>query len=631
MSELKKEIGYGSLFLIVICSIMGTGIYFLPSVGARISGPASIIAWLIMSVVAIYIAMCFAELTSMFPKAGGIYEFCKQAYGRFFSFIIGWTTFLSSNITIAMLVMGAIQYLLPYDVPLMKIGVSILFILIFNFIAYRGVKTSVTMLVTFAFITITTITLLVIPAFFKFNMSNLKPFFVFPAASIYFTIFFIAETFFGWESPTFLAGETKNGEQVVPKAIIYGTLFISGFSLLFIVAILGAVNWSTFGNAPAPLSLLAETFYGQTGTYIFTILVYLSIIGTVAAWIVTSPRLILSMAADKLFLRSAAEVHRHFHTPHRAILFQTIASIIFVTLASGYYSLMLEMLVPILLFLYCVLLLSLVVLRFKQPKLKRYFTVPFGKIGPFVIIIFFIAIFTSWILMSENAFHIMRNSFLFVLLGVPMYFLLELYYHPKTIRIVNDILAFITLYTERLALPMSVRKKILRLVGNIEGKAVLDFGCSVGTMTMHLAEEVGKKGKVYATDISEMDAGITQHRMDKKGHGHVTVIHDLQHHSRVHPEVPNVHVAVSVGSLSYVQDVKNVLKHINQRMKKGSKICFVEYDKFFDLIRTKDWLEDDKKIVKVFKNSGFKVSVKREQGFAWKYIFIYGKKYKGVR
>ena len=78
-----------------------------------------------------------------------------------------------------------------------------------------------------------------------------------------------------------------------------------------------------------------------------------------------------------------------------------------------------------------------------------------------------------------------------ILFGVPIYFLLEMYYDPRAIRIIDDFLAYFTLFTERIALPVKVRKEIVRLLGNIKGKTVLEFGCNVGTLTMDLAEEVG--------------------------------------------------------------------------------------------------------------------------------------------
>ncbi len=631
MAELKREIGYKALLLIVINSIMGTGIFFLPAIGAKIAGPASLIAWLIISVIAIYISMCFAELTSMFPKSGGVYEFCKQAYGRFPSFIIGWTTLIASHITIAMLVLGAIQYLLPFDIPMIKVGISIMFVILFNIVAYRGIKLSVTILIAFAFITLGTILLLIFPSLFKFDISNFKPFFIFPLSAIYFAIFFIAETFFGWESPTFLAGETKDGKRVVPKALVIGTIFIAVFSLIFVISALGSAGWESFGNSSAPLSFLAGMHYGEIGISIFTILVYLSIIGSVADWIVTSPRLILAMAKDKLFLRNTAAIHHKFHTPYKAIIFQTLASIIFIFLAAGNYQLLLEMLLPILFFLYSAVLFSVVILRIKEPHIKRYFTVPFGKVGPVLVILFFVSLMSIWISISENAAHIIRNGFLFVALGIPLYFLLEMYYNPRAVRKTNNLLAYLALLTERIALPLSVRKDILKLTGSMKGKTILEFGCSVGTMTMHLAEVVGKKGRVYATDISERDLAIAQNRMDKKGHSHVKFIHDLNHHSRIHPDIPDIHLVVSIGMLGYVLNVKRVLKQMNKKLKIGNRICFVDYDKFFDLIPNKSWLSDDKKIKKIFNDCGFKVNVRRKQGFAWKYIYIYGEKSRNVK
>ena len=69
---------------------------------------------------------------------------------------------------------------------------------------------------------------------------------------------------------------------------------------------------------------------------------------------------------------------------------------------------------------------------------------------------------------------------------------------------------------------------------------------------------------------------------------------------------------------------------MNKRLRKGSKICFVDYDKFFDLIPNVGWLSDDNKIKKIFRDNGFNVGVIRKQGFAWKYVFIYGTKLKNV-
>ncbi len=623
---LKKVLSYKTILLITINSIMGTGIFFLPAVGARTSGPASIISWAALAVVAIYISMIFGELTSMFPKAGGVYEFCKQAYGRFWSFMIGWMTLLAGNITIAMLVVGAIQYLLPVDLPFVKIGLSLFFVYLFNYIAYKGMKTSAVMLVAFAIITIGTVSALIIPGLFKIDPGNFTPFFVFPTSALIVTIFLIAETFFGWETATFLAAETKDGARVMPKALIVGTIIIAGFCLLSVITSLGVIPWEAFGKSIAPLSDLGGLHYGAIGIDIFTILVYVSIIGSVAGWIVAAPRLILAMAEDKLFLSQFAKIHPKYGTPYKAILLQTIVVTILVFAGAGSYETLLHLLVPMVLIMYSAVLMSLVVLRYKLPDITRYYKAPFGKVGPILVTCFMMFLIYMWATHSHGAMHIIALGSSFILIGIPLYFLLQMYYSPKAITFANDFLMQLTLITERLALPKRMKKEIGRLLGDIKGKSVLEYGCNVGTLTLFLSELVGTEGKVYATTISQRQIKLVEKRLAKEGIKHVDVMHDPEHHSRLHPNLPDVSVAVSVGGLGYVQDLLKVLHDLNRRLDVGDKICFVDYDKFFDVIPNIDWLSNNDEIRRLFEECGFKVEVKRKQGFAWQYIFIYGEK-----
>ena len=80
MAELKRVLGFWTILSLSIGSIMGTGLFFGAAVGSGYSGNASIIAWIILSIIAVYISLYFAELVSMYPKAGGVYEFSKHAY-----------------------------------------------------------------------------------------------------------------------------------------------------------------------------------------------------------------------------------------------------------------------------------------------------------------------------------------------------------------------------------------------------------------------------------------------------------------------------------------------------------------------------------------------------------------------
>jgi len=627
MAQLEKVLSYRSMLLITINSIMGTGIFFLPAIGAGIAGPASIISWLILSVVGIYISMCFGELASMYPKAGGIYEFCKQAYGRFFSFIIGWATLIAANITIAMLVVGAIQYLLPLDVPLIKLPASIILVLLFNFVAYRGMRTSGTMLVAFSIITLTTVLLIIIPGFFKLQASNFSPFFVAPTAAVFVAVFFIAETFFGWETATFLAAETKDGARVMPKVLIISTVVISILALLLVIVSLGTIPWNVFGASTAPFTDLTTLFYGSRFTDVFTILVYIAIIGSVAGWIVSAPRLILAMAEDKLFPYPFAAIHEKYKTPYKAIAFQTILTIILVFAGSGNYKTLVELLIPIVLVIYSFTLLAVPILRFKQPDVQRYFRVPFGKIGPVLLLGFMGFLIFMWLKSSAEAFRIARLGLSFIALGLPVYLLLQAYYNPRVAEFLTDFFAVPASFFEKFTLPFWIRNTVIREVGDVAGKNIFEVECGFGTLTKSLAKTAGGTGKLQAMDISHVNLKIAAKRLKK--FDNVELIH--HHEPDSYPSnVNNVDAVLGVTISNGIVDIDKALKNLNRKMKMGARLSLLEYDNFFFFIPNDKWVHQTNELSDLFKKHGFEVQVEKKRNLLWTWVFIYGKKVRDV-
>ncbi|MFC1647840.1 amino acid permease [Nanoarchaeota archaeon] len=622
--ELKRTLNFPTLLLIGINAIMGTGIFFLPAVGAREAGVASIISWGILSIVAIYISMCFAELASMFPKSGGIYEYSKQAFGSFPSFLIGWGTLIAGNITIAMLIVGAVRYLNPTLPIVIKIIISLVFIVIFNYVAFKGMEMSAVMLVTFAVITLGALATIIFPGMFSFSIDNFSPIMTHSWVAIMITVFLIAETFFGWETVTFLAEETKNPTRVIPKVLVLSTIIIAVIAMLYVVVAIGSVGWESFGAMQTPLTSLSEFIFSPKIAPYFTIWVYLSIIGSVAGWIVSAPRLVLALAKDKLFIAQMAEIHPKNRTPYKAIMFQTVLTSILVIVGSGSYELLLTMLLPLVLMLYSAVLLALVVLRHKKKKTIRPFRAPFGNSLPIVVMLFQLAIVGFWLFNVQGAFGVFQQLLTFIFLGVPIYFLLIVYYNPDAIVGVIDFLATITLLLENFVLPKKIRKEIMQIFKDIRGKTILEFGSSVGTLTMHLADAVGPRGKVIATDLSRRNSELLQKRLNNYGYKHVEVIHDPHQVNRVHPSVKHVDYVFSVGMMSYLQDVNKVLNEMHRILPEHGKLCFVEYVDFFKFLPNPAWLNKEDDIKRLFREAGFSVYVTRKKGLFWNYLLVYG-------
>ncbi len=631
MARLEKTLSFPVILIITINSIIGTGIFFLPAVGAKVAGPASLISWTLLAFIGAGIALVFAELVGMYPKAGGVYEYSKQAFGYFPSFLIGWMTMIAGNVTVAMLVVTAVNYLNP-DLPgFLSISISIGFILIFNYLAYRGMQTSAAMLVAFGLITIGSLVALTIPGIFTFSSDLLKPFWVFDLPITLLAIFFIAEQFFGWESATFLAEETKDAERVMPRAMWVAAALISLLVLSFVVVSLGNIPWNVFGSSATPLIDLATLYYGVSVAPIAGIIVYLAVIGTVASWIVSAPRLIMSLAEDKLFIAQFADTHPQYKTPHKAILFQTILSSFLVIVGSGNIDAILHLLMPIVLVLYMAVIIAFLVMRRTKPEQPRPFRLRAGVPLGVLLIATLLALLVGWSVMVPGAIHTLLLVGGFLLLSFPLFLLLSFYYDPGTVIRFTETFAFLSLLLENLLLPKRIRREILSLFRELEQKRVLEYGAGVGTFTLHIAERVGPRGTVIATDLSAKNLSILDRRLRRRGITHVSTLHDPHQVNRIHPSITEVDLIFSVGMLSYIQDLRKVLKDLHRVLPERGKVCFVEYVDFFRLLPNPKFLADEEILKRLFRDEGFSVQAVKVRGLFWNYLFIYGEKSRHAR
>lgn len=623
--KMKGVLSFRVILLITINSIMGTGIWFLTATGAKYAGPASLISWLILSVIAVYIAMCFSELTSMFPKAGGVYEFAKQTYGRFWSFVIGWTTSIAGSVTISMLLLGALQYMIPIEYSHFYIPIAIGFVLLFNYVAYKGMQTSTYMLVTFALITIATVTAIIVPGFFRFNIENFTPFFVFPAMNMFLAIFFIAETFFGWESAIFLSAETKNPTKVMPKALIYGTLIISGFALLLTLTALGVIPWKTYAESTAPLIDLGRVYFGGVGATVFTVLVSTSIIGAVASWIVTAPRLLMALAEDKLFFVQLAKIHPKYKSPYVSIIFQILVVSILVVIGAGSYEILLHLLIPMILVLYSAVLLSVVILRFKKPDLPRPYRVPFGKVGPFFTVLFMIFLLVMFIRETHGAMDFLRISGSLILFGIPAYFAIEIFYDQKYVNMRKNLGARLSHYYHLVPLPKPLFNQILRLIGGLkEDSVILDYDCGVGAFTRKIIKRGLPFKRIYAIDKTQEEINVFKEKLPEEHKDKVSIFYRTSW--RIPEKIKNIDVFFSFDSLGYIEDIPVFLKHLREVLRKNGRFCFYIRHSIINVTPNALIVEDEHKVHELFAKENLDVTYHKRRRLFKEEIFIYGKK-----
>lgn len=626
MVELKKNLGFWTVFSITITAMIGTGMFFGTSLAASRSGNASILVWVFLGIITIYVGACFGELTSMYPRAGGIYEFTKHAYGRGLpSFLTGWTSWIVINVMNSLLIVAALDYIVPQEVNIViKAGLSALIIIVLNYFAYLGTDSIGAILGGFAFIILALLVTLISVGATHIHFSNYTPFFSTPWVYMFVAFFFIVETYFGWENATFMAEETIDAERVIPKAIMWASVFVSVLGVLLAVVMLGIVPWQILGKSATPLADVTSILFSSTAAIIIKIGVALALIGSAAGGLIGSPRLLLGLARDKLFIEQLSEIHPRYQTPYKAIIFQTIVSIIVIIFGFGNYTRLLELLVPIALLMYISVIMSVTVLRFKKPNHERPFKVWFGKIGPAIISLIYIAVIVAWIITVPDSISLFKLGLSFILFGIPIFLLLVSYYDPDYIKQINDSFSKLGVIFEDINFPKNFRRELLSYFEDLTDKTVLEYGSGVGTLTLHLAESVGPKGKIYATDLSEKNTEVLKKRLLKKKYTNVEVIHDEHQVNRIHPSIKNVDIVFSVGMLGYVQDIKKVLREIRRILPKHGKICMVEYVDYFWIIPNVKWLSHNEDIEKIFREAGFSVNVVRKRRLFWSYVIIYG-------
>lgn len=339
--ELKRQLGLSSAIALVISGVIGLGIFLYPAGMAKSLGsPIWLLAvWLLMGLVALAGALCYGELATRFPEAGGGYVYLREAYGPRIAFLYGWMLLLvlDPGLT-ATLAVGMASYS-SFIVNLSPLGMKILgvvTILVLAAINILGVRVGARLMLG---LTLLKVGLLLLIVFWGFgsglgDWKNFTPFVaqrpgsdpLLPAlAGAGVAGFF---SFAGWWDLTKLAGEVRSPARTLPRALLLGLLIITVVYILTSAAFLYLVPLE---SVPAD-ETSAQTFaaqvglalFGRTGGQVFSSIVVVSALGSLAAYIMAAPRVYYAMARDHLFVRQIATVHPRFGTPARAIALQAL-------------------------------------------------------------------------------------------------------------------------------------------------------------------------------------------------------------------------------------------------------------------------------------------------------------------
>lgn len=385
MTELRRELGLFSAALLVVGGIIGSGIFFTPAETAR-ALPTSgwvLAVWTLGGVVALAGALTYAELGAMLPEAGGGYVYVREAFGRLPAFLLGWMTLLMiASGAIAAVAMGFAGYLerfVPIGAVGGRIGVAAITIAALTVTNYLGVKPGT---VTANVFTISKIAALGALIAIGLALNPGAPPVVaapppLPLANGVATAFVaVLFTIGGWQQTNMVAGEIRDPERTLPRALAVGISIV-------IVVYLGAniVYLRTLGRDGLAVStaVAADTaarLIGPAGATAITVAAMLSIFGFVNVALLTNARVLYALGQDGAFLPSAGKVHPRFGSPHVALVMLGGWSLVLLVATRGTIGTLLSGVVFADWIFFGLGAASVFALRRKRPDLHRPYRVP---------------------------------------------------------------------------------------------------------------------------------------------------------------------------------------------------------------------------------------------------------------
>jgi APA family basic amino acid/polyamine antiporter len=346
-SGLKRQIGLATAAAVVVGEVVGVGIFLTPAVMAKSLGSPLLVlvVWLLSGLMALSGALCYGELAARYPAAGGGYVYLREAYGAPLAFLYGWMVFLvlDPGLTAALAV-GAASYV-GYAAGLAPAGVKALAVA--SVLALAAVNAGGVRLGGWVvrWLTIVKLALLLFILLWGFGLSlgdwsHFAPFAErragSPALGAALAGGLVAAffSFGGWWDLSKLGGEVRDPGRTLPRALTLGVLSVTLIYVLTSAAFVYLVAPERVTSGEAFAAQAGEALFGPAGALFFTVVVVVAVLGSLAAYTMSAPRVYFAMARDGLFLPSAARLHPRTGAPVRAILMQAALACVLVLLGT---------------------------------------------------------------------------------------------------------------------------------------------------------------------------------------------------------------------------------------------------------------------------------------------------------
>ncbi|MCK4029804.1 MULTISPECIES: APC family permease [Streptococcus] len=375
-----------------INAVIGSGIFLLPQNIYRDLGPASIAVMLGTAILTIMLAVCFAEVAGYFGKNGGAFQYSKRAFGDFIGFNVGILGWMVTMFAWAAMAAGfAKMFIITFPAfEGMNIPLSIGLVILLSLMNIAGLRTSKVFTITATIAKLIPIILFSLCAliFIPQGLSNFSPFVQLSEGqtllgAISGTAIYIFYGFIGFETLSIVAGEMRNPEKNVPRAILGS---ISIVSILYMLIIGGTIAMLGSGimDTKAPVQDALVKMIGPAGYWLVSIGALISITGLNMGESIMVPRFGAAIAEEGLLPAAIARKNGN-DAPVVAIIISCVIACIL--LLSGSFEILATLSVVFRFFQYIPTALAVNKLRKDEPNAQVVFRLPFGPVIPTIAVV----------------------------------------------------------------------------------------------------------------------------------------------------------------------------------------------------------------------------------------------------
>jgi basic amino acid/polyamine antiporter, APA family len=373
-SQLRRVLGIGFGLAVSVGGTIGVGILRAPGLvaGQLHAPPMVLFLWVAAGLYTLLGASCLTELGVMLPQAGGFYVYVRRAFGNTAGFAVGWTDWLMYCSILAYLSIGIAEFMAVLGpIPGSAIRfVSTLILASIVTLQWLGIRVSsqfqelTTSLKCIAFLALVSACLLV-PArgYASAGIASSVTF-----SGLVVALQAIVITYGGWQSPLYFMEEDRDPARNLPRTMIGGVLSVIGIYLLVNIALLNVLPMSKLSGATLPAADAAQVIAGAHGRNLITVLSVISLVPLLNAVMMMGSRVIFAMGRDRLFWSRTSTVNAG-GTPDAATLLTAVIAVGLI--ASGTFQRLVAMTSFFLAANYCLCCLALIVLRRREPELRR--------------------------------------------------------------------------------------------------------------------------------------------------------------------------------------------------------------------------------------------------------------------